>query len=290
MACAHACLRAAASRAIVPFHPNARTHMRLSVTTALFNRTAQINFIFVLQVLFQPKASTEYDATAELSAKLADSDDAALPILSLELCGTGRTPRLAFDRLQVFLPAVPLGITSSASFRVMNDGYDNLDLKVRLPSDTENVPLEVEFPEGALIGLAKASIPVVVKCTAAKVAGFTANVEFLDQDGALQHVLRAVRCCINWTLRIACAPRAARQQVACRVRCACVLAAHRATTSESGNHAQLQQPLTLKASHNWRSHCTKQRACYANMPDTSDWLMQACATACQYPAQLTAAH
>ena len=135
------------------------------------------------QVLYAPRASAAYAASAELAARLP-GEAAALPILSLELAGVGRQPQLRFDTNHVLLPAVPLNFESSATFRVVNDGYDNLDLRFRLPSDTENIPLQLHFPEGTLVGIAKASIPVVVTFASSKAASFTADAEFLDQDGA----------------------------------------------------------------------------------------------------------
>jgi hypothetical protein len=150
-----------------------------------------------LQVLFQPKALTSYEATAQLSAKHA-SEAAPLPILTLEFSGHGRHPHLTFDTGHVLLPAVPLNVRSTCTFRVINDGYDNLDLKFRLPADKENVPLQLEFPEGTMVGIAKKSIPVVVTFEASKSTSFTANVEFLDQDGALAvHSIRPpTHCCM----------------------------------------------------------------------------------------------
>jgi hypothetical protein len=141
-----------------------------------------------VQVLFQPRTATAYAGAAELAAQLPH-EDAPLPILALDLAGAGRQPRLAFDTGHVLLPAVPLHVQSSATFRVITDGYDNLDLKVRLPSDTANLPLELKFPEGTLVGIAKASIPVVVTFAAGRSTSFTANIEFLDQDGARAPVL-----------------------------------------------------------------------------------------------------
>jgi hypothetical protein len=137
-----------------------------------------------VQILFQPRAAVEYKATAELSARLA-SEEEPLRILVLELDGTGRRPCLSFDCSQVVLPAVPLGLYSSRAFRVINDGYDNLDIKFRLPADTQNVPLELMFPEGAMVGIAKASVPAVLAFKASRPTSFTASVEFMDEDGVL---------------------------------------------------------------------------------------------------------
>ena len=42
---------------------------------------------------------------------------------------------------------------------------------------------QVEFPEGNLIGIAKEQLPVVVTFKSDKPLSFTANIEFLDEDG-----------------------------------------------------------------------------------------------------------
>jgi hypothetical protein len=120
---------------------------------------------------------------AELSAR-QENESEALPIISIEISGSGRQPRLLFDRLHLILPAVPLNITSVGTFSVLNDGYDNLDLRYKLPADHKMLPLELEFPEGTLIGIAKSSIPVILRFHASKPTSFTAHIEFLDQDGA----------------------------------------------------------------------------------------------------------
>lgn len=78
---------------------------------------------------------------------------------------------------------VPLGVTSRAVFHIINDGYDNLELKVRLPADEHHLPLQLSFPDGTLIGIAKEKLTVVVSFTAQKPTSFTANVDFLDEDG-----------------------------------------------------------------------------------------------------------
>ena len=67
--------------------------------------------------------------------------------LQLELRGVGMHPRLTFDREEVVLPVVPLGVSSKAVFHVVNEGYDNLELQYKLPADKSKVPLSLSFPE-----------------------------------------------------------------------------------------------------------------------------------------------
>jgi hypothetical protein len=76
-----------------------------------------------------------------------------------------------------------LGVTSTTRVYVVNDGYDNLELSVRLPPDVSRVPVTVSFPEGKLIGLAKERLPLDVCCSSSKPLSFTACVDLLDEDG-----------------------------------------------------------------------------------------------------------
>lgn len=74
-----------------------------------------------VQLLFVPKAPAKYAATIEFCAKLPHEEE-PLPLMTMELKGEGRYPQVLFDRPVVFLPAVPVGITSQTQFRIFNDG------------------------------------------------------------------------------------------------------------------------------------------------------------------------
>src|SRR5690348_11988005 len=90
---------------------------------------------------------------SERSAVTADGEETkGKPYLTLPVVGTGAAPALSFDVPEVVLPIVPLGITATQTFRVVNQGYDNLELKCNLPADTERVPISVSFPEGTTLG------------------------------------------------------------------------------------------------------------------------------------------
>lgn len=95
---------------------------------------------------------------------------------------------------QVVLPSVPLGQRSEAVFYVVNGGYDNLELKFRLPPDGRRIPLEVELPEGDLIGIARDRLPVLVSFESDRPLSFTARLDFLDAEGKRYSILvRALR-------------------------------------------------------------------------------------------------
>lgn len=57
-------------------------------------------------------------------------------------------PTTNHQRQHVFHPAqVPLGVKSQATFYIINNGYDNLELKFRLPADESHLPMQIDFPE-----------------------------------------------------------------------------------------------------------------------------------------------
>ncbi|KAF5834411.1 flagellar associated protein [Dunaliella salina] len=105
------------------------------------------------------------------------------PYMMLEIFGQGQHPRLSFDMRECLLPPVPLGMKSWATFHIVNDGYDNLELRFRLPADESHIPISIDFPEGNLIGLAKERLPVVVSFESSKPISFTANIDFMDEEG-----------------------------------------------------------------------------------------------------------
>ncbi|PNW70067.1 hypothetical protein CHLRE_17g704300v5 [Chlamydomonas reinhardtii] len=131
------------------------------------------------QLRFCPRDARTYEALIPVYLD-GDMDE---PYLNIEVQGVGQYPRLAFDVRECLLPPVPLGLRSTTTFYVLNNGYDNLELKYKLPADEGHLPMEVEFPEGTIIGLAKDRLPVVVSFMSPKPMSFTANIDFMDEDG-----------------------------------------------------------------------------------------------------------
>lgn len=130
-------------------------------------------------ISFCPRDAKKYEVTVPVFVD-GESSDA---YLTLEIQGTGQYPRLSFDVRECVLPPVPLGVPSRATFTIINNGYDNLELRYRLPADEGHQPMKVEFPEGNLIGIAKERLPVVVTFASDKPLSFTANIDFIDEDG-----------------------------------------------------------------------------------------------------------
>ena len=82
------------------------------------------------------------------------------------------------------LRQVPLGVTTRTRVWLLNDGYDNTELSVRLPSDAATrLCLRVTFPEGCLIGLAKERLPVDFEWCPLRPMCFTVRIDFVDEYG-----------------------------------------------------------------------------------------------------------
>lgn len=129
-------------------------------------------------MLFAPNDARLYEC--KIPAFLGDATE---PYIFMEAQGKGDYPRLTFDTRECVLPPVPLGITSHATFYIINMGYDNLEITHKLPADDNEVPIKIEFPEGNLIGIAKERLPVVVSFAAHKSISFTAKIDFIDELG-----------------------------------------------------------------------------------------------------------
>lgn len=127
---------------------------------------------------FNPLHPVDYEEKLKLFL-----DQSTEPYLILTLRGEGAVPRISFDRRFVILPIVPLGISSRATFRINNEGYQNVELKARLPKDIGKIPLALNFPDGQSLGSTKQKIVVEVIYTGEKPFSFTSQLEFYDNEG-----------------------------------------------------------------------------------------------------------
>ncbi|QDZ22861.1 hypothetical protein HOP50_09g54090 [Chloropicon primus] len=135
----------------------------------------------LVRASFLPRENKQYRAI--LPIYLDGNEEKSY--VDVEVFGEGKFPGLVFDRHEVVLPPVPIGFKSHATFNILNDGYDNLELRYHLPTDTERLPIKIDFPEGKMIGIAKGSLPVEVSLDSdvSMFMAFTGNIEFLDEDG-----------------------------------------------------------------------------------------------------------
>ncbi len=132
-----------------------------------------------VKVSFWPDSPGEFEADMPVFL----DGDTDRPYITVRLKGTGIYPKLGFSVDEVVLPPVPLGVPSVARFEVINTGYDQLELEHAIPLDSSHVPLEVNYPEGKEIGMARDRVPVEITFTARKAMAFTCKLDFLDADG-----------------------------------------------------------------------------------------------------------
>jgi len=108
---------------------------------------------------------------------------------SLNLTGSGTPPRILFDRDEVVLPVVPLGITSKTTFYVVNEGYENLELRWEQGMDmtsggaqSKNPQLNIHMPEGSTLGVKNRRLPVELTFTSKRPTSFTMMIHFFDSE------------------------------------------------------------------------------------------------------------
>jgi len=131
-----------------------------------------------IRICFVP----ENDDSYEFKLPVFLDGDTEKRYIELSVKGIGRFPMITFDEDEVVLPVVPLGLKSIATFHVLNGGHDQLQLQVKLPADTDRIPIQLEFPEGQTLGIGKEKLPVRVLFQTDKPLSFTARVDFLDSD------------------------------------------------------------------------------------------------------------
>jgi len=67
-----------------------------------------------------------------------------------------------------------------ATFKIINDGYENLNLEVNIPQELGHVPLTLDFPEGTHLGVTKQKLKVEAIFISDKPMSFTREVEFKE--------------------------------------------------------------------------------------------------------------
>jgi hypothetical protein len=128
-----------------------------------------------VKVSFKPQGNEKY--TVELPLYIEDD---VKPYTVIKLRGEGAYPKLLFDRREVIMPIVPLGIESKCSFRIDNEGYQNLLLKHYLAQDIGAINLSVK-PETKNMGSGTNSIRVDCSFINNKPISFTTKLIFEDE-------------------------------------------------------------------------------------------------------------
>jgi hypothetical protein len=108
--------------------------------------------------------------------------DESRPYLALRMRGQGTVPKLSFDKREIVMPVVPTNVRSRCLFHIINEGYESLEVKYRLPTDNIRIPLTINFPEGQQLGITKPKIPVEIYFQSKNPISFCAKIEFLDNE------------------------------------------------------------------------------------------------------------
>lgn len=88
-----------------------------------------------------------------------------------------------FDRREILLPPVPTNIEARCTFRILNDGYENLNLRHKVFGEEGNINVKLKFPEGNNIGMSKKRLRVNAIFSSIKPISFTTKIEFYDEMG-----------------------------------------------------------------------------------------------------------
>lgn len=132
-----------------------------------------------IRVTFNPLEPTDYSTDVPLY--LDGETDKPYQIIKLQ--GEGTEPKIFFDRREVVLPVVPLGIQTKATFLVCHNGYENLELDPKIASEVGKLPITWNFPDGNNLGVTKQKLKVEVMFSNSKPLSFTTHFDFYDDEG-----------------------------------------------------------------------------------------------------------
>ena len=102
--------------------------------------------------------------------------------MEIILKGSGAFPKLIFDRREVILPPVPCNTVSKSTFRIINDGYENLNLKHYIPQEVSNLNIELIYLDGKNIGVTKSQLKMEIYFKSKKPISFSTRIEFFDDS------------------------------------------------------------------------------------------------------------
>ena len=131
-----------------------------------------------LKASFNPYKEESYTKTVPLYI----DGDKSRSYLDVHFKGVGAYPKLTFDKREVIMPIVPLGVLTKCQFKVINDGYENLTLKEHFANDF-NGNLQLRYLDGKNLGVTKNKIKMEVSFSSEKPFSFTTKLDFADNDG-----------------------------------------------------------------------------------------------------------
>jgi hypothetical protein len=108
-------------------------------------------------------------------------DDRHTPKAYITLKGVSAFPRILFDRREVIMPIVPLGVESRISFNIFNDGYQTVNLKGHIIETFTHFPIKIEFPDGPSLNSKKHRTRAELSFIARSPLSFTTQL-FIEDD------------------------------------------------------------------------------------------------------------
>ena len=132
-----------------------------------------------IRVTFNPLEPREYGEKVPIYIE----NDFSKPYLVLELKGEGTEPKIFFDRREIIMPPVPLGIPARATFLVCHNGYENLELNEKIVSEVGKLPITLNYPDGKNLGVTKQKLKVEAIFVSKKPLSFTTHIDFYDDEG-----------------------------------------------------------------------------------------------------------
>ena len=131
-----------------------------------------------MQIDFIPRKPEDYKC--QLAISIDGQTDA--PYFELDVSGLGVYPSIQFDRREILMAPAPPGHTQKVSFFVINQGFDNLNLRYAMAAGCNHLPLKVTFPLGTMLNVVKQRILVEVTVTCEENMSFTGTIEFYDNQ------------------------------------------------------------------------------------------------------------
>ena len=131
-------------------------------------------------IKFSPTIAVAFAASLDV---FLDGVTSGKPYISTSICGSGTHPKLTFDLEEVNFGEAPVGVTITRTVVVRNDGYEHLELEYRLPDEMQAVPVQLSFPQGNILSLQQAEIPVVLSFKPTKSFSFSTSIHFVDSHG-----------------------------------------------------------------------------------------------------------
>lgn len=78
------------------------------------------------------------------------------------------------------MPVVPLDIETTSTFRILNDGYENCNLKCQFLDDVADLGVKIVFPEGNNIGITRQKLKIDLVWKYHRPISFCLKLEFTD--------------------------------------------------------------------------------------------------------------